>query len=173
MTRKEQAAASRSELVEAARLCFTASGIRRHHRGRGILERAGMARVLSTTTSREERMRSSPPFSTRSTRPSTSGGTPFRSWRHRWPVCGPGLPYSLDMCSEDDFAPSPWPTLPRSSPDRVAVAAPTRLCATRWSMPSPSAKLVPLDHEVIAMALYGAVRSAGEYVIVATTGPRP
>jgi AcrR family transcriptional regulator len=166
VTRKEQAAASRSELVEAARLCFTESG----YGGTtvaAILERAGMARgalyhyfpdgkaeiftavfdtINETFHQRRDFVQDLP--------------SPLARLRA-------GIAVFLGMCTEDDFARIALADAPQVVPGQGGRGSSYALLRDQVVDAISVRELAPLDHDAIAMALYGAVRSAGEYVIAA------
>ena len=103
MNRKEQAAASRSELVEAARRCFTASGYEATTVA-AILERAGMARgALYHYFPGGKAEIFTAVFDTIN-EASTNGGIRSRICHHHWPAYVPGYPFSSTCATEDDFA---------------------------------------------------------------------
>jgi AcrR family transcriptional regulator len=166
VTRKEQAAASRSALVEAARLCFTESG----YAGTtvaAILERAGMARgalyhyfpggkaeiftavfdeINESFHQRRDAVQDRP--------------SPLARLRA-------GVAVFLDMCTEDDFARIALAEAPQVVPGQGGRGSSYRLLRDQVVAAVAVGELAPLDHEAIAMALYGAVRSAGDFVISA------
>jgi AcrR family transcriptional regulator len=164
MNRKEQAAASRAELLEAARQCFTELG----YEGTtvaGILDRAGMARgalyhyfpggkaEIFTATfdmineafhQRRDALRSLP--------------SPVARLRA-------GVAVFLELCTEDDFARIALTDAPQVVPGESGRGSSYALLREQVIEAVELGELQPLDVEVTAMALYGAVRSAGEFVV--------
>jgi AcrR family transcriptional regulator len=167
MTRKEQAAASRSELVEAARQSFTELG----YEGAtvaGILDRVGMARgalyhyfpggkaeiftavfdsINQSYHRRLDALRSLP--------------SPVARLRA-------GVAVFLELCTEEDFARIALIDAPSVVPGQGERGSSYALLREQVEEAVQGGELQPIAVEVTAMALYGAVRSAGEYVIGAT-----
>lgn len=170
MSRKEQAAASRSELVEAARSCFTESG----YEGTtvaAILDRAGMARgalyhyfpggkaeifaaVFDLINEAFHRRRD------------VLLGLPSPVSRLRG-----GVAVFLEMCIEDDFARIALIDAPRLVPGQSEMGSSYALLREQLAQAVSAGDLRSLDVDAMAMALYGAVRSAGEFVIAADDRP--
>jgi len=164
MNRKEQAAASRAELLEAARQCFTQLG----YEGTtvaGILDRAGMARgalyhyfpggkaeiftavfdmINEAFHQRRDALWSLP--------------TPLARLRA-------GVAVFLELCTQDDFARIALTDAPQVVPGENERGSSYALLREQVIEAVELGEMQPLDIEVTAMALYGAVRSAGEFVI--------
>ena len=164
ISRKEQAAASRAELVEAARQCFTELG----YEGTtvaAILDRAGMARgalyhyfpggkseiftavfdmINEAFHQRRDALQrlSSPVARLRA-----------------------GAAVFLELCTEDDFARIALTDAPQVVPGQSERGSSYALLREQVIEAVKLGELQPVDIEVTAIALYGAVRSAGEYVI--------
>ena len=166
MSRKQQAAASRSELVEAARHCFTELGYDRTTVA-AILKRAGMARgalyhyfpggkaeifaavfesVNEAFHQRRDALLSIP--------------SPVARLRA-------GVAVFLEMCIEDDFARIALTDTPRVVPGQGDRGSSYALLREQVAGAVSAGELRPLDVDATAVALYGAVRSAGEFVIAA------
>ncbi len=167
MNRKEQAAASRAELLEAARQSFTELG----YEGTtvaGILDRAGMARgalyhyfpggkaevftavfdmINEAFHQRRDALQSLP--------------SPVARLRA-------GAAMFLELSTEDDFARIALTDAPRVVPGQSERGSTYALLREQVIEAVETGEMQPLDPEVTAMALYSAVRSAGEYVHAAT-----
>jgi AcrR family transcriptional regulator len=163
MKRKEQAAASRAELLEAARHCFTELG----YEGTtvaGILDRAGMARgalyhyfpggkaeiftavfdlINEAFHQRRDALRGLP--------------SPVARLRA-------GAVMFLELSTEDDFARIALTDAPRVVAGQGERGSSYALLREQLTEASELGEIQPLDIEATAMALYSAVRSAGEYV---------
>jgi AcrR family transcriptional regulator len=164
LTRNEQAAASRAELMEAARESFAELG----YEGTtvaGILKRAGMARgalyhyfpggkaeiftavfdmINETFHQRRDALRNLP--------------SPMARLRA-------GVAVLLELCTEDDFAHIALTDAPVVVPGQGWRGSSYQLLREQVEEAIDVGEMQPLDAEVTAMALYGAVRSAGEFVI--------
>ncbi|HEY7142691.1 MAG TPA: TetR/AcrR family transcriptional regulator [Streptosporangiaceae bacterium] len=166
MNRKEQAAASRAELLEAARQSFTELGYERTTVA-GILDRAGMARgalyhyfpggkseiftavfdlINESFHQRRDALRSMP--------------SPVARLRA-------GVAVFLELCTKEDFARIALTDAPSVVPGQGEPGSSFALLREQVAEAMDAGELQPLDVEVTAMALYGAVRSAGEFVISA------
>jgi AcrR family transcriptional regulator len=166
MSRKEQAAASRSDLVEAARRCFTESG----YEGTtvaAILERAGMARGALYHY-----------FPGGKAEIFTAVFDLINEAFHRrrdamWSLPSPvsrlrgGVAVFLEMCIEDDFARIALIDAPRLVPGQGELGSSYALLREQVAEAASAGEMQALDIDATAMALYGAVRSAGEFVISA------
>jgi AcrR family transcriptional regulator len=152
--------------VEAARQCFTELG----YEGTtvaGILHRAGMARgalyhyfpggkaeiftavfdvINEAFHQRRDALRSLP--------------SPVARLRA-------GVAVFLKLCTQDDFARIALTDAPQVVPGQSGRGSSYALLREQVIEAVELGELQPLDVEVTAMALYGAVRSAGEYVIAA------
>jgi len=170
MNRKEQAAASRAALLEAARQCFTELGYE-DTTVAGILDRAGMARgalyhyfpggkaeiftavfdmINEAFHQRRDALWSLP--------------TPVARLRA-------GVAMFLELSTEDDFARIALTDAPRVVPGQGERGSSYALLREQVSEAVELGEMQPLDIEVTAMALYSAVRSAGEYVHAAADRP--
>jgi AcrR family transcriptional regulator len=170
VSRKEQAAASRSDLVEAARRCFTECG----YEGTtvaAILERAGMARgalyhyfpggkaeifsavfeLINEAFHRRRDVLLDLP-------------SPVSRLRE-------GVTVFLEMCIEDDFARIALIDAPRLVPGQSELGSSYALLREQLAEAVSAGELQSLDIDAMAMALYGAVRTAGEFVIAAADRP--
>ena len=78
-----------------------------------------------------------------------------------------GVAVFLDMCTEDDFARIALAEAPQVVPGQGGRGSSYALLRDQVVEAIAAGELVLLDHEAVAMALYGAVRSAGEHVIAA------
>jgi hypothetical protein len=72
-----------------------------------------------------------------------------------------GIAVFLDMCTEDDFARVALAEAPRIVPGQGGRGSSYAILRDQVVDAIAVCELVPLDHEAIAMALHGAVRSAG------------
>jgi AcrR family transcriptional regulator len=170
MNRKEQAAASRAELLEAARQSFTELGYDATTVA-GILERAGMARgalyhyfpggkaeiftavfdmINEAFHQRRDALRGLP--------------SPVARLRA-------GVAMFLELSTEDDFARIALTDAPRIVPGQAERGSTYALLREQVTEATELGEIHPLDIEATAMALYSAVRSAGEYVHAAADRP--
>jgi AcrR family transcriptional regulator len=170
MDRKEQAAASRSELVEAARHCFTEFG----YDGTtvaAILERAGMARGALYHY-----------FPGGKAEIFTAVFDLINEAFHRrrdalWDIPSPvgrlrgGVAVFLELCIEEDFARIALIDAPRLVPGQGERGSSYALLREQVAAAIAAGEVQPLDVDATAMALYGAVRSAGEFVTAAEDRP--
>jgi AcrR family transcriptional regulator len=164
MNRKEQAAASRAELLEAARQCFTELGYERTTVA-GILDRAGMARgalyhyfpggKAEIFTAVFEMINESFHQSRDAVRSLPSPVARLRA----------GIAVFLELCTEDDFARIALTDAPRVVPGEGERGSSYALMREQVIEAVDLGELQALDSDVTAMALYGAVRNAGEFVI--------
>jgi AcrR family transcriptional regulator len=170
MSRKEQAEASRAALVEAARECFTDQGYE-DTTVAGILERAGMARGAlyhyfpggkqEIFTAVFEMINGS-----YHQRRDAAGALPSPLGRLR-----AGIRVFLEMCVDDDFARITLRDAPGLVPGQGWRGSSYVLMRTQLVEAMTAGEVAPLDPDAMAMALYGAVRSGGEYVIESTDRP--
>lgn len=162
--RKEQAAASRAALVDAARVCFTEYGydtttvaaiLERAQMARGALYHyfpGGKAEIFSAVFelvdgeyhARRDAMLKLPTAVTR-----LKGGADV----------------FLDLCTDQGFARIALADAPRVIPEQNELGSSYRLIREQLADAIAAGELRPLDVEVTARALYGAIRSAGEFVI--------
>jgi AcrR family transcriptional regulator len=169
VSRKEQAAASRSELLEAARQCFTEVGYEDTTVAE-ILSRAGMARgalyhyfpggkaeifnaVFDMINDAFHQRRDA----------LLELHSPLVRLRA-------GVAVFIEMCTKSDFARIALSDAPRIVPGQSGRGSSFALLREQISEAIAAGELQPLDVEVSAMALYGAVRSAGEFVSDASDG---
>lgn len=167
MGRKEQAEASRAGLVEAARQCFTAHGYEATTVA-AILERAGMARgalyhyfpdgkreifntVFETINEEFHRRRDA----------LAEIDSPLAR-------IGAGISVFLDLCTEDDFARIALIDAPRLVPGQAERGSSYELLRVQLEEATAAGETHAIHTEAMAISLYGAVRSAGEFVISAT-----
>ena len=165
-TRIERATRSRAALVEAARQCFTERGYEDTTVAE-ILERAGMARgalyhyfpggkaeifgaVFETINDEFHRRRDAVSELT----------SPLDQL-----VAGIGV--FLRMCRDEDFARIALTDAPRLIPGQSELGSSYRMLRDGLARAAAAGELDQVDVDASAMALYGAVRSAGEYVIAA------
>jgi AcrR family transcriptional regulator len=161
--RKEQAAASRAGLLEAARLCFTELGYEETTVA-AILARAGMARgalyhyfpggkrevfqaVFDQINEAFHRERDAQ-------RRLTSALGRVRA----------GIRVFLEMCTDESFARIALMDAPRLDPSQASRGSSYELLREQLAEASSSGEIRAVDVEVTAVALYGAVRSVGEFV---------
>ena len=166
MGRKEQAARSRAELVEAARQCFTERGYEATTVA-AILDRAGMARgalyhyfpdgkrqlftaVFEVINEDYHRRRDAA-----ATIPSPLAR--IRAAMHAF----------LDLCREDDFARIALVDAPRLVPGQAERGTSYALLREQLEAAKRAGETRPFHVEAMALALYGAVRTAGEHVMTA------
>lgn len=161
--RKQQAAASRAALLAAARACFTDAGYEATTVA-AILERAGMARgalyhyfpggkaeiftavfdlVDAEYHERRDAMLALPSAVAR-----LKGGARV----------------FLELCADDAFARIALTDAPRVVPGQAALGSSYELLREQVAEAVSTGEILPLDLDATAMALYGAVRSAGEHV---------
>jgi AcrR family transcriptional regulator len=167
MSRKEQAEASRALLVEGARQCFTAYGYEATTVA-AILQRVGMARgalyhyfpggkrelftaVFETINDEFHRRRDTV----------SEIGSPLARLRA-------GIRVFLDLCTEDDFARIALIDAPRLVPGQAERGSSYDLLRAQLEEAVAAGEVRQFHVEAMALALYGAVRSAGEFVISAS-----
>ncbi len=164
MSRKEQAEASRERLVEAARRCFTKHGYEATTVA-AVLEGAGMARGALyhyfPGGKRElfdavfERINDA--FHRR--RDAIAGlDSPLARIRG-------GVRVFLELCTRDDFARIALTDAPRLVPGQAGRGSSYALLRSQLEEARAAGEIGDLDPEATAMALYAAVRGAGELVI--------
>ncbi len=169
-TRKEQAAASRADLVAAARHCFTELG----YDGTtvaAVLRRVGMARgalyhyfpggkaelfaavfdqVNTAYHERRDALMDQP--------------SPLARVRG-------GAAVFLELCADDAFARIVLADAPRLLPGQGVDGSTYALLRRQLDEAVRLGEVRPVDPDAAAMAVYGAVRSAGEYVMAAADRP--
>ncbi len=164
MGRKEQAEASRAGLLAAARHCFTEQGYGATTVA-AILERAGMARgalyhyfpggkrevfqaVFETLNEAFHRRRDA----------LEELDSPLARIRA-------GIRVFLELCTEDDFARIVLMDAPNLVPGQAGRGSSYELLSSQLEEAIAAGQIQGIQAEAMAMALYGAVRSAGEFVI--------
>lgn len=164
MGRKEQAQASRAELLAAARTCFTEHG----YEGTtvaAILDRAGMARgalyhyfpggkaeifgAVFDQVDDEYHLRRDAMLTLPSAVDRLKGG----------------VAAFLELCADESFARIALADAPKVLPGQGELGTSYGLLREQLAAAISAGELRPLDVDAIAKTLYGAVRSAGEYVI--------
>ena len=163
MRRKEQAAASRAGLVEAARQCFTELGYEATTVA-AILERAGMARgalyhyfpggkrelftaVFDSINEAFHRRRDA-----------------LRQLDSPLARIRAGMKIFLELCTHDDFARIALVDAPNLVPGQARPGSSYQLLRSQLEEAAAAGEVRDLHPEAMAMSLYGAVRSAGEFV---------
>ena len=164
MGRKEQAEASRAGLLAAARHCFTEQGYGATTVA-AILERAGMARgalyhyfpggkreifnaVFERINEAFHRRRDA----------LVELDSPLARIRA-------GIRVFLDLCTEDDFARIALVDAPSLIPGQASRGSSYELLKTQLEEALAVGEVQGIHPDAMATALYGAVRSAGEFVI--------
>jgi AcrR family transcriptional regulator len=162
--RKEQAAASRASLVDAARSCFTEQGydattvaaiLERAHMARGALYHYfpdGKAEIFAAVFelvdgeyhARRDAMLNLPTAVER-----LKGG----------------VDVFLELCTDGSFARIALADAPRVIPGQNEAGTSYALLREQVAEGISAGELRQLDVDVTSMALYGAIRSAGEFVI--------
>jgi hypothetical protein len=79
-----------------------------------------------------------------------------------------GLRVFLDLCTEDDFARIALVDAPRLVPGQAERGSSYELLRAQLEDAAAAGEVRGFEVEVMAMSLYGAVRSAGEFVITAS-----
>lgn len=164
MGRKEQAIASRAALVESARACFTEAGYDATTVA-AILDRAGMARgalyhyfpggkaeifaAVFELVDGEYHARRDAMLTLPSAVERLKGGASV----------------FLQLCADESFARIALADAPKVVPGQNEPGSSYKLLREQLADAISAGELGPLDVDVTAMALYGAIRSAGEYVI--------
>lgn len=171
MGRKEQAETSRAGLVEAARHCFTEHGYD-DTTVAAILERAGMARgalyhyfpggkrelfgaVVDVVDDAFHQQRDA----------LFALPTPLARIRA-------GIALFLELCTEDDFARIMLVDAPKIVPGQGGLGSSYALLLAQLQEAAANGEVRALDPEITAIALYGAARRAGEFVIAAADRTR-
>jgi AcrR family transcriptional regulator len=165
--RKEQAEASRAGLIEAARHCFSTRGYEATTVA-AILDRAGMARgalyhyfpngkreifgaVFETINEEFHRRRDA----------MAAIDSPLERVRA-------GIRVFLRLCTQDDFARIALIDAPRLVPGQAERGSSYALLRAQLEEAGAAGETRSFHVEAMAIALYGAVRSAGELVIAAS-----
>lgn len=167
VSRKQQAEASRARLVEAARQCFTDQGYEATTVA-AILDRAGMARggLYHYFPGGKREI-----FQTVFERINES----FHEQRDRLaelesPLARirAGVGVFLQLCTQDDFARIALIDAPKLVAGQAERGSSYTLMRVQLEEAMAAGEVRNLQPEVTAIALYGAVRSAGEHVIGAS-----
>ena len=170
MGRKEQAQASRAQLLAAARACFAESGYE-NTTVAAILDRAGMARgalyhyfpagkadifaaVFDLVDAEYHVQR--------------DAALPLPSAVDR--LKG-GAAAFLELCADESFARIVLTDAPRVVPGQDQLGSSYKLLREQLADAIATGELRSLHLDTLAMALYGAIRSAGEH-ITAAADPR-
>ncbi len=165
--RKQQAEASRAGLVEAARHCFAERGYE-NTTVAAILGRAGMARgalyhyfpggkreifnaVFERINEAFHRRRDA----------LVKLDSPLARIRA-------GLRVFLDFCTQDDFARIALIDAPRLVPGQAERGSSYELLRAQLEAATAAGEVRNLHPQAVAISLYGAVRSAGEFVVGAS-----
>jgi|GEM_PF-6675350 len=164
--RKEQAAASRAGLVEAARQCFVAYGYEATTVA-GVLERAGMARgalyhyfpggkrelftAVFDVVDGAFHQRRDAVFAVES---------PLGRIRE-------GVRVFFDLCTKEEFARIVLIDAPNVVPSQTELGSSFDLLRTQLREALDAGEAREFQVEVMATTLYGAVRRAGEFVFAA------
>ncbi|WUI01722.1 TetR/AcrR family transcriptional regulator [Spirillospora sp. NBC_00431] len=166
MRRKEQAEASRASLLEAARQCFTEQGYEATTVS-AILDRAGMARgALYHYFPGGKREIFAAVFEMvdeafHDRRDALFGlDSPLARIRA-------GIRLFLELCIEDDFARIILIDAPEIFPGQADRGSSYELLRAQLKEAAAAGELRAVQTEVMAVALYGAVRRSGEFVISA------
>lgn len=163
MSRKEQAEASKARLIEAGRECFSAYGYERTTVAE-ILRRAGMARgalyhyfpggkrdlfsaVFDKINDEFHRRRDAV----------SDIASPLSRLRA-------GVGIFMSLCTEDDFARIALMDAPSLVPGQASRGSSYELLRTQLADAKSTGEVRDFDVDAMAMALYAAVRSAGEFV---------
>jgi AcrR family transcriptional regulator len=165
--RKEQAQVSRAGLVEAARRCFTERGYEATTVA-AILDRAGMARgALYHYFPGGKRDVFTAVFE--------QADTAFHHRRDALlAIESPlarirgGIHVFLELCIEDDFARIVLIDAPKVVPGQGDLGSSYELLLEQLRDAVAIGEVHPLDPEVMAVALHGAARRAGEYIVAAS-----
>jgi AcrR family transcriptional regulator len=167
MSRKEQAAASRARLVEAARHCFTEYGYEATTVA-AVLERAGMARgALYHYFPRGKQELFAAVFDSinqafhRRRDALLKLDSPLARIRA-------GIRVFLELCIEDDFARIALVDAPSHVPGQAQRGSSYELLRTQLDAAAAAGEVRNVHPEAMAIVLYGAVRSAGEFVRAAS-----
>lgn len=170
MTRKEQAQASRAALLAAARACFTERGYDDTTVAE-ILGRAGMARgalyhyfprgkaeifaAVFDLVDGEYHLRRDASLALPSPVDRLKGG----------------VSAFLELCADESFARIALADAPRVIPGQDQLGSSYKLLRQQLADAIATGELRSLDVDATAMALYGAIRSAGEFVIGCSDPP--
>ena len=164
MGRKEQAAESRRSLVDAARACFTEQGydattvaaiLERAHMARGALYHyfpGGKSEIFAAVfdvVDGEYHARRDAMLNLSTAVDRLKGG----------------VDVFLNLCTDDGFARIVLADAPRIVPGQDELGSSYKLLREQLIDGMHTGELRQLDVEVTTMALYGAIRSAGEWVI--------
>jgi AcrR family transcriptional regulator len=164
MSRKEQAEASRAALVVAARACFTERGYD-DTTVAAILDRADMARgalyhyfpggkaqifeAVFDLVDAEYHVQRDASLALPSAVDRLKGG----------------VSAFLELCTDESFARIALADAPRVIPGQGELGSSYKLLRQQLADAITTGELRSLDVDATSMALYGAIRNAGEYVI--------
>lgn len=164
MSRKEQAAASRAELLAAARACFTELGYDATTVA-AILDRVGMARgalyhyfpggkaeifaAVFEQVDAEYHVRRDEMLGLPSALARLKGGA--RAF--------------IQLCADESFARIALADAPRVVPGQNQLGSSYAMLRDQLAEAIRAGEIRPLHLDALAMTIYGAIRSAGEYVI--------
>lgn len=163
ISRKEQAEASRAGLVAAGRACFAEKGFEATTVA-SVLDRAGMARgalyhyfpggKLDLFTAVFDSVNEAFHIQRDAL---LEANSPLAK------VCA-GIRLFLELCTEDEFARIALMDAPRLIPGQDGRGSTYELLRSQLEEAAVAGEIPGLDAEVVAVALYGAVRSVGELV---------
>lgn len=164
MSRKEQAEASRASLLAAARVCFTEHGYDKTTVA-AILQRAGMARgALYHYFPEGKAQIFSAVFDLVDTeyheKRDASLGLPSAVDRLKG-----GARAFLQLCTDESFARIALADAPRVVPGQGELGSSYKLLRQQLVDAIAAGEIHPLEVDAMAMALYGAIRHAGEHIV--------
>jgi AcrR family transcriptional regulator len=166
VSRKDQARASRAALVEAARQCFAERGYDATTVAE-ILRRAGMARgALYHYFPGGKRDVFQAVFE-KINEAFHEGRDALAHLESPLARIRAGVRVFLALCTQDDFARIVLVDAPKLVPGQADRGSSYALMLAQIEEAKAQGELPDVDPEALAMALYGAVRSAGEFVIEA------
>jgi AcrR family transcriptional regulator len=167
VSRKERAEASRAALLAAARVCFTEHGyddttvaaiLARADMARGALYHyfpGGKAEIFAAVfdlVDAEYHLRRDASLALTSAVERLKGGASA----------------FLELCTDESFARIALADAPRVIPGQGELGSSYKLLRQQLADAMTTGELRSLDVDAAAMALYGAIRHAGEYVISST-----
>ena len=170
MNRREQAEASRAALLSAARTCFTERGyddttvaaiLDTAHMARGALYHyfpRGKAEIFAAVfdlVDDEYHLRRDASLALPSAIDRLKGG----------------VNAFLNLCTDESFARIALADAPRVIPGQADLGSSYKLLREQLADAITTGELRSLDVDATAMALYGAIRSAGEYVLSSSDPP--
>ena len=166
MTRKEQAAASKATLLEAARTCFTEDGYDATTVS-AILDRASMARGALYHYF---------PGGKAEIFAAVFAQVDAEYHERRDALIGEASPLDrieggaaafVDLCADESFARIALADAPRLVPGQDRLGSSHRLLRSQLAEAVAAGEIDELDVDALTLALYGAIRSAGEHVVAA------